>query len=104
MYAIIADGGKQYKVEKGQTLYVETRDLPEGASSVEFDQVMLVGEGESTQIGAPFLPNAKVVARFDEALRGPKETIVKFRRRKGYRLKKGHRQNYLKVTVESIQA
>ena len=104
MYAVIADGGKQYMVREGQKLFVETRDLPEGAANVEFDQVLLVGEGESTRVGAPTVPGAKVVARLVEAVRGPKETIVKFRRRKGYRLKKGHRQNYLQVTVESITA
>lgn len=104
MYAVIADGGKQYMVRQGDTLYVEKRNLPEGASTVEFDQVLLVGEGESTRVGTPYLPDARVVARFVEAVKGPKETIVKYRRRKGYRLKKGHRQQYLKVTVESIHA
>jgi len=103
MYAIIADGGKQYKVEPGQSLYVERRDLPEGATTVEFDQVLLVGEGATTRIGTPIVSGAKVMARLDDdEVKGPKEIIVKYRRRKGYRLKKGHRQKYLKVTVESI--
>jgi large subunit ribosomal protein L21 len=104
MYAIIADGGKQYKVEPGQTVYVETRDLPEGATTIEFDQVLLVGAGAEARIGTPWVSGAKVIARIESAMRGPKELIVKFRRRKGYRLKKGHRQNYLKVKVESINA
>jgi len=104
MYAVIADGGKQYMVKKGQTIYVELRDLQEGATTVSFDQVMLVGEGAETRVGAPFVSGAKVVAKLQAEVRGPKETIVKFRRRKGYRLKKGHRQDYLKVTVDSIQA
>lgn len=103
MYAVIADGGKQYRVKEGQQLYVELRDLADGADKVTFDQVLLVGEGESAKVGAPYVSGAKVVARLLGAERGPKETIVKFRRRKGYRLKKGHRQDYLKVAVESIQ-
>lgn len=104
MYAVIADGGKQYMVRQGQTIFVETRDLPEGETSLAFNQVMLVGEGDATRIGQPFVDGASVTARLDETIRGPKQTILKFRRRKGYRLKKGHRQNYLKVTVESINA
>ena len=104
MYAIIADGGKQYMVREGQKLFVETRDLPEGATSVEFDQVLMVGEGEAASVGTPVLAGAKVSAKLVGEIRGPKETIVKFRRRKGYRLKKGHRQNYLQVTVDSITA
>lgn len=104
MYAIIADGGKQYMVKPGQKLFVETRELADGATAVEFNQVLLVGEGESTRIGTPWVDGAKVVAKLVGPIRGPKETIVKFRRRKGYRLKKGHRQNYFQVTVESINA
>lgn len=104
MYAIIADGGKQYKVEQGTTLFVEKRDLAEGATSLEFGQVLMIGDGESAKVGLPYVGGAKVIATLEGPVKGPKETIVKFRRRKGYRLKKGHRQNYLKVTVESIQA
>ena len=104
MYAVIADGGKQYMVRQGQALYVEKRDLPEGSTMIEFDQVLALGEGESSRIGSPTVPGAKVTARLLELVKGPKETIVKFRRRKGYRLKKGHRQNYLKVQIESITA
>lgn len=102
MYAIIADGGKQYMVKEGQTLFVEKRDLQDGATTIEFDQVLAIGEGESSRIGTPTVTGARVMAKLVELAKGPKETIVKFRRRKGYRLKKGHRQNYLKVQIESI--
>lgn len=102
MYAIIADGGKQYMVKQGQKLFVETRPLADGADTVTFDQVLLVGEGETTKVGIPLVEGASVVAKLVGPIRGPKETIVKFRRRKGYRLKKGHRQNYLQVTIDTI--
>jgi large subunit ribosomal protein L21 len=104
MYAIIADGGKQYSVRPGDTLYVETRELAEDVTTIKFDHVLLVGEGESTRIGTPRVEGVTVTARLIDRVRGPKENIVKFRRRKGYKLKKGHRQNYLKVTIDSIDA
>jgi large subunit ribosomal protein L21 len=102
MYAIVEDGGKQYRVETGDTIFVETRELPEGAKTVEFDRVLMLGDGRQSKVGAPWIPGAKVTARLDGALRGPKVEIIKFKRRKGYRLHKGHRQNYLKVTIDKI--
>ena len=81
MYAIIADGGKQYMVREGQKLFVETRELPEGATSVEFDQVLMVGDGEAARVGTPVVAGARVTAKLVGEIRGPKEIIVKFRRR-----------------------
>lgn len=104
MYAIVEDGGKQFRVEKGDTIYIEKRDLAPGTTDVEFDRVLMVGNGADSKIGQPLVGGAKVVAKLHAAIKGPKIDIVKFKRRKGYRLKKGHRQNYLKVTVEEISA
>ncbi len=102
MYAIIEDGGKQYRVEKGDTIYVERRDVPEGTKTIEFEKVLMLGDGANSKIGTPWVEGAKVTASFDKELRGPKIEIIKFKRRKGYRLHKGHRQNYLKLAIEDI--
>ena len=112
MYAVIQDGGKQYRVEAGDTIYVETRVLPEGtegsrkaaSNTISFDRVLMIGDGANSRIGSPFVEGAKVTATLAERLRGPKLEITKFRRRKGYRLHKGHRQNLFKVTIDKIQA
>lgn len=104
MYAVVEDGGKQYMVKKGDTIHVETRDLPENAKTIEFDRVLMIGTGADSNIGRPLVAGAKVTATLVKEMRGPKLDIVKFRRRKGYHLKKGHRQNLLKVTIDSISA
>ena len=104
MYAIVEDGGKQYRLEKGDTVYLETRVLPEGEKSISLDRVLMIGDGAGSRVGTPFVEGARVVAKLEDRVRGPKLEIVKFRRRKGYKLHKGHRQNLLKVTVESINA
>ena len=102
MYAIVEDGGKQYRVERGDTIYIETRDLPEDAKTVEFDRVLMLGDGADSKIGTPWIEGAKVTATLEAPTKGPKLKIIKFKRRKGYRLRKGHRQNLLKVTVDDI--
>jgi large subunit ribosomal protein L21 len=102
MYAIVEDGGKQYRVEKGDTIYIETRELPDGATSVEFDHVLMLGNGKDSKVGAPYVNGASVSAKLMSKVRGPKLEIIKFRRRKGYKLHKGHRQNLLKVSIEKI--
>ena len=104
MYAIIEDSGRQYKVEPGTTLYVDLRELPEGQERIEFDRVLLLGEGEQTRVGTPYVDGARVLGRFATEVKGDKIDVVKFKRRKGYHLKKGHRQRYLKVTIENITA
>ncbi len=103
MYAIIEDGGKQYRVEKGDTLYIEQRELPAGQNTVEFDRILMLGDGEQSRIGTPIVAGAKVVAKLHGEEKGPKVDILKYTRRKGYVLRKGHRQNYLKVTVDDIR-
>ncbi len=102
MYAIVEDGGKQYRVEKGDTIYLETRELPQGTTTIQFDRVLMLGDGAGSKIGTPLVPGAKVTAALDAELKGPKLEIFKFRKRKGYHLHKGHRQKHLKVTITDI--
>ena len=102
MYAIIEDGGRQYKVSSGDKLYVDLRAVPEGQDTIEFAQVLAVGEGADARIGQPLVAGAKVVAKVVGQVKGHKLRSVKFRRRKNYRRKLGHRQQYLAVTVSDI--
>ena len=104
MYAIFEDGGKQYKVSEGDALLVERRDLAEGQRELVFDRVIMVGEGAAAKIGTPWVNGATVKASIVTELKGPKVTGIKFRRRKGMRLKFGHRQQLLRVQISQISA
>ena len=101
MYAVIKTGGKQYRVSEGETLRVETLDASEG-DSVDFDQVLMVGEGEDVRIGTPLLDGGKVTATVKAHGRGKKVEIIKFRRRKHHMKRMGHRQNYTEVEITGI--
>jgi large subunit ribosomal protein L21 len=101
MYAVIATGGKQYRVSEGTVLRIEKLEAEAGAN-VEFDKVLLVGEGESVKIGAPFLNGGKVVATVQKHGQGDKVSVVKFRRRKHYLRQGNHRQKYTEIKVTSI--
>ena len=103
MYAVINTGGKQYRVSEGTVVRVEKLDAEAGAT-VEFDQVLLVGEGVSVAIGAPYVAGAKVTATIQSHGKGDKVRIVKFRRRKHYLRQKNHRQPYTEIKVTGIQA
>ncbi|MDE1898484.1 MAG: 50S ribosomal protein L21 [Xanthomonadaceae bacterium] len=103
MYAVIKTGGKQYRVMQGEVLRVELLDA-EVDSTVRFDQVLLVGEGESIQVGAPLVAGAVVSAKVRAHGRADKVRIVKFRRRKHYRKQMGHRQHYTEVEITGISA
>ena len=103
MYAVIATGGKQYRVSEGSVLRIEKLEAEAGAN-VEFDKILLVGEGDKIQIGAPFLAGGKVVATVQSHGKGDKVTIVKFRRRKHYLRQGTHRQHYTQVKITSISA
>jgi large subunit ribosomal protein L21 len=103
MYAVIATGGKQYRVQEGAVLRIEKLDA-EAGSSVEFGQVLLVGAGASVTLGAPFIGNAKVVATVQSHGKGDKVRIVKFRRRKHYKREGTHRQPYTEVKITQIVA
>jgi large subunit ribosomal protein L21 len=101
MYAVIKTGGKQYRVTQGETLRVETLDAGEG-DSVEFDHVLMVGEGEEVKIGTPLLDGGKVTATVKSHGRAKKVDIIKFRRRKHHMKRMGHRQNYTEVEITGI--
>jgi len=102
VYAIFEDGGRQYKASPGDKLYVDLRDLAEDQETLEFDHVLAVGEGEDARIGQPLVEGAKVVARIEGEVKGPKIDVIKFRRRKNYQRKQGHRQKHIQVTISEI--
>lgn len=100
MYAVIRTGGKQYRVQEGDILRVEKLDA-EAGKKVTFDDVLLVGEGESIKAGAD-AAKAKVTAVVTESGRGQKVVVFKKRRRKNYRLTQGHRQDYTQVKITEV--
>lgn len=103
MYAIIEDSGSQLRAKVGDVLTVDLRELPASATSVTFDHVLMLGGEGSPKIGTPYVGGAKVTAEIVEReFKGEKLDIVKFKRRKGYRKKIGHRQRYMKVKVTAI--
>ncbi|MBB72151.1 MAG: 50S ribosomal protein L21 [Legionellales bacterium] len=103
MYAVIKSGGKQYKVSKGQTLRLEK--LPEEVGkAIEIEEVLMVHDGKSHQFGTPYVKGAKVLAEVTEHGRGKKIDVVKFKRRKQYLKRQGHRQDYTAVTITDIKA
>lgn len=103
MYAVIATGGKQYRVEPGTVLRIEKLAGDPGAR-VEFDQVLLLGDGEKITVGAPLVQGGKVIATIESHGKGKKVDIIKFRRRKHYMRHKGHRQLYTQIKVTDITA
>jgi large subunit ribosomal protein L21 len=103
MYAVIATGGKQYRVTKDAVLRVEKLDAEPGAT-VEFAEVLLVGEGAEVKLGKPRVAGSKVVATVVRHGKGAKVSIVKFRRRKHYLRQKTHRQMFTEVKVTDISA
>lgn len=101
MYAVIESGGKQHRVEPGEIVRLEKLAVDKGGT-VDFEKVMLVGEGENIRIGTPYLEGGKVRAEVVGHGRGDKVTIIKMRRRKNYRRKVGHRQPYTEVKITDI--
>ncbi len=103
MYAIIADGPHQYCVEEGQVFEVQRKNLDEDAKTIEFDRVLMIGgPGEVAMIGTPTVEGAKVTASIVAEVKGPKLVIVKYKKRKNSRTKKGHRQKFLQVKIDKI--
>ena len=101
MFAVINTGGKQYRVSEGTVLRIEKLPADAGAS-VEFGDVLMLGEGDSFKIGKPFVTGAKVTATVQAHGKSDKVSIVKFRRRKHYLRQKTHRQHYTEVKVTGI--
>lgn len=102
MYAVIATGGKQYRVAEGDVIQVERLAVDVGGE-VEFDKVLMVGAGENVTVGKPYIDGGKVAATVRKHGRGEKIEIVKMRRRKHHRKQMGHRQDYTEVQIGAIQ-
>jgi large subunit ribosomal protein L21 len=103
MYAVVATGGKQYRVQEGDTLRIEKIPGEVGAD-VAFDQVLMVSDGDDVKIGKPVLENAVVNGTIVEQGKGRKVLVFKYKRRKRYRRKQGHRQLFTAVKIGTIQA
>ena len=101
MYAIISDGGRQFKVEEGQEVEIDLRQAAVGAE-IKFDRVLAFSDGSSYKLGVPLLEGASVVGQVTGTTKGPKLVVQKFRRRKNSRRRTGHRQHYTTVKIGSI--
>jgi large subunit ribosomal protein L21 len=101
MYAVIEDGGRQLRVEEGQELQIDYRELPAG-ERITFDRVLAFRDEDGLKLGRPTLESATVTAEVLGVKQGPKITVQKFRRRKNSRTKTGHRQMYTRVKVDKI--
>ena len=102
MYAVIATGGKQYRVAEGERVRVEKLAGAAG-DKVVFDQVLMVGGGDAAKVGAPLLDKASVEAEITDQGRARKIVVFKFKRRKKYRRKQGHRQPYTELRITKIK-
>lgn len=103
MYAIIATGGKQYKVAEGDTLRVEKLSLAEG-EAVTFDKVLMVSNDGDVNVGNPYLANATVTATVTGEGKGRKVIVFKYKAKKGYKKKQGHRQPFTAIKIDKINA
>ena len=103
MYAVIKTGGKQYKVEEGTILQVEKLEQNEG-DTVEFNDVLMYSDGENVTLGSPVVESAVVTAQIVKQAKDKKVLVFKYKRRKGYRRMRGHRQNYTEIKIDSIKA
>jgi len=101
MYAVIETGGKQYRVQEGDQLFIEKLEV-EAGDTIDFDEVLIVSNDGELAIGNPYVESAKVKASVIENGKGPKVIVFKYKNKEGYRKKQGHRQPYTKVQIESI--
>jgi large subunit ribosomal protein L21 len=109
MYAVIEQGGKQYKVTDGDLLNIELTDVAGKAKKIELDKVLFVSDGKKVKVGKPYLKGAKVIASFkttatEAVVKGKKLYPMHFRRRKDSKRRIGHRQKYLQVKIEKIES
>jgi large subunit ribosomal protein L21 len=109
MYAVIEQGSKQYKVAEGDSLKIELIDIAPEAEKVELDKVLLINDGNEIKLGTPFLEGAKVIASFkttaeDAIIKDKKIYPMQYRRRKHSSRRVGHRQKYLQIVIDKIQA
>ena len=103
MYAIIETGGKQYRVAEGDVITAEKLAVEDGAQ-VELDKVLLLSKDGDVKVGAPYIEGAKVLGEVVESGKGKKVIIFKYKAKKDYRKKQGHRQPYTRLTVKEINA
>ena len=103
MYAVVLTGGKQYRVQEGDVIFVEKLNA-EVESTVELTEVLAVSNGENLTVGAPLVSGAKVVAKVAAQGKAKKITVFKYKPKKDYRKKTGHRQPYTKLVIEKIEA
>ena len=109
MYAVVEQGGKQYKVSQGDVVNIELTEVADDATTIELDKVLFVSDGAEIKVGTPYIDGAKVVATFkttpeDALVKGPKIYLTHFRRRKNSRRRMGHRQKYLQIVIDAIEA
>lgn len=102
MYAIVRDRGMQYRVEEGKTLNIALRDGAEKGSNIELDEVLLVGGTDEIQVGTPLVAGARVRLQVVDNVKGDKIVVFRYRKRKRYRRRTGHRQQYTRVRVDEI--
>ena len=103
MYAVIETGGKQYRVQEGDVVFVEKLGLVEG-EAYTFDKVLAVFNEDGAKVGTPYVEGAKVAATTIKEGRAKKITVYKYKSKKGYHKKQGHRQPYTKVEIKAINA
>lgn len=101
MYAVIRTGGKQYKVAQGDVIQIE-KLAGDAGGTIDFEDVLLVGDDDNTHVGTPIVSGAAVAGTILEQGRDKKIVVFKFRRRKGYQRKNGHRQPFTRVRIDSI--
>lgn len=109
MYAVIEQGSKQYKVTEGDRINIELTDISPDAATIDLDRVLLVSDGKEVKIGKPYLKGARVIAAFkttaeDAVIKSIKLYPMHFRKRKNSKKRIGHRQKYLQVVIEKIEA
>ena len=104
MYAIIVDGGRQFKVEPGQRIDIDLRSGVNSGDTIEFGKVLAIGGDEGLKLGSPSIDGAKVTAKVIGTEKGEKVFIQKFRRRKDYHRRTGHRQQYTRIEIGEINA
>ena len=102
MYAIVRSGGRQYRAEVGATIDVERLPNPVD-EKIELNEVLLIGDGDRTQVGTPLVDGASVTATIVSQYRAPKIIVFKYRQRTKYRRKRGHRQYYTRLRIDDIQ-